>query len=409
MNRSDIRKNLQIHTVELKHLDQFNELLRYVFQVTNQVLIESGYEKGEIIRAKRPVLERSDVIGWFDGDTLVSQLSVYPCFVNIHGKIVKMGGLTGVGTYPEYSGLGLMNDLIAMALERMREKGQYISYLYPYSIPYYRKKGWEIMSDHMTYRVKDTQLPKFSNIPGHVKRLPIDHEDVIKTYDRFAHTHHGTMLREEIDWEEYWRWENEEERIAGVYYDACEKPAGYLFYWIKTDELHIKDMIYLNQQARKGLWNFITAHFSMVDEVRGNTYTNNALAFFLDDSQIEETIEPYYMARIVDLEGFLGEYPFQQQDSPESFELHFETSDPIALWNRKIISLSREKGGSITVGNKRTDNSVKADIQTLSTMFMSYRRPTFLLDAERLETSAKTLEMLESIIPDKQPYFSDFF
>ena len=36
----------------------------------------------------------------------------------------------------------------------MREKGQYVTYLYPYSIPYYRRKGWEIISDKISYEIK---------------------------------------------------------------------------------------------------------------------------------------------------------------------------------------------------------------------------------------------------------------
>ena len=37
-----------------------------------------------------------------------------------------MGGVTGVGTYPEYAGHGLMKDLIKLALETMRADQQWI-------------------------------------------------------------------------------------------------------------------------------------------------------------------------------------------------------------------------------------------------------------------------------------------
>ena len=47
-----------------------------------------------------------------------------------------------------------------------------------------------------------------------------------------------------------------------------------------ADEVfHIKEMFYLNQEARNGLWNFITAHFSMVYWVKGDIYKNEPLAF----------------------------------------------------------------------------------------------------------------------------------
>ncbi len=302
----NIRKSLQIKSVTPKDLEQFNDLLTYVFQVTQKDLEQSGYEEGELERAKRPVLEKSDVLGWFHQNELVSSLAIYPCTVNIHGTLYQMAGLTGVGTYPEYAGHGLMHDLVKLGLEHMRQHKQWISYLYPYSIPFYRKKGWEIMSDHLTFDVKDTQLPKQVEVPGHVERLEIDDPDVIETYNRFAMKNHGAMIRNQLNWDEYWRWENEEERTAGVYYDANDEPQGYVLYWIADEVFHVKEMIYTNQEARVGLWNFISAHFSMVTHVKGNIYKNEPLHFLLDDGDIYQTIKPYYMARIVDVKAFLG-------------------------------------------------------------------------------------------------------
>lgn len=405
MSEEQIRKNLELRPIELRDLDQYNELLRYVFQVTNQELEDSGYEDGEIVRAKRPILQRADVLGWFDGDSLVSQLSVYPCQVNIHGKIYKMGGLTGVGTYPEYSKLGLMGELIYIALQRMKENGQYISYLYPYSIPYYRKKGWEIMSDHMTFSIRDTQLPKQVEVPGHVKRLEVDDEDVLNTYDRFAQLNHGAMIRDKQSWEEYWRWENEEERIAGVYYDENDKPTGCLFYWIENDVFHIKDMIFINEEARNGLWNFIGAHFSMVDWIKGNVYKNEPVAFLLEDGHITETIEPYYMARIVDVELFFQGYPFIPNESP----VHFIVADPVAEWNRGIWSLAWDDSGEISIEHEPKGPSVNVDIQTLTTLMMGYRSPSYLTEIGRISGTKQAINILEEIIPDEQAYFSDYF
>jgi len=406
MSFNKIREHLKIKPVGVKYLKQYNELLRYVFQVTNRDLEESGYEDGEIVRAKRPILQRADVFGWFnEEDQLISQICIYPCQVNIHGRIFEMGSVTGVGTYPEYSNLGLMSDLIKLALENMRDKGQWVSYLYPYSVPYYRRKGWELMSDHITFDIKDTQLPRHTDVSGYVERLSVDDKDVIETYDKFARTHHGALIRKEPEWEEYWRWENEEERTAGVYYDQNDVPMGYVLYWIQEDVFNIKDMIYLNQEAYNGLWNFISAHFSMIDNVRGNIYKNEPIAFMLEDSQITETIEPYYMARIVDVAVFLANFPFAGRGKP----FHFVVSDPVADWNNGVFGVNCEDELQIQINREAVGNPVELDIQTLSALMMSYRSPSYFHRIERLKTDSKTLKILENIIPDERPYFSDYF
>lgn len=402
----NIKDNLIIKPVTVEYIDQYNELMRYVFQVTDRQLQESGYEDGELIRSKRPVLQQADVFGWFTpDDELISQICIYPCEVNVHGRMYKMGGITGVGTYPEYAGLGLMNDLIKFSLEKMRSSQQYISYLYPYSIPYYRRKGWEIMSDHMTFSFKDTQLPKHVEVAGHVERLDVTDEDVTEVYDRFARTMHGALIRNKIEWDEYWRWENEDERTAAVYYDADEQPQGCMFYWIEGDIFHIKEIFYLTQEARHGLWNFVGAHFSMIDQIKGETFMNEPMAFELEDSHILETIEPYYMARIVDVGEFLRAYPWDDDISP----FHFIVHDPIAEWNNGVFGISPGNNGEPEISRQTVGNPVELDIRVLSTMMMSYKSPAYLHKLNYLHTDAATLRLLEKLIPGEQPYFSDYF
>ncbi len=407
MEHNTVRDDLVLKPVTLEYLEQFNELLRYVFQVTEQDILRSGYEDGELVHAKRPVLKNADVFGWFTKeDELVAQVAVYPCRVNIHGTIFDMGGLTAVGTYPEYAGYGLAGTLIKTALGHMRSNRQWISYLYPYSIPFYRKKGWEIMSDHLTYSLKDSQLPKFQDSPGYVERYPADSPEVQQVYENFARKTHGCMLREQLNWDEYWRWENEDERTAAIYFQADGTPAGYVLYWIAKDVLHIKDMIYLNQEARKGLWNFISAHHSMVDSVVGNIYKNEPLSFFLDDGAIQQTIEPYYMARIVDVEAFLAQYPFEHEPIRP---FHFIVKDPLAEWNNGIFGFENAEDGSILCTRTPSGEGVEITVQTLTTMLMGYRRPAYLQSIEHLFCSPSVLGDLEKIIPDAEPYFSDYF
>ena len=57
-------------------------------------------------------------------------------------------------------------------------------------------------------------------------------------------------------------------------------------------------MIYLNREAKKGLWEYIHAHDSMIDAVHGYTYFSEPIAFEMDDGDIKETIRPYVMGRI---------------------------------------------------------------------------------------------------------------
>ncbi|WP_394231901.1 enhanced intracellular survival protein Eis [Niallia oryzisoli] len=403
MSRLD---RLRMGNVETKHFQQFNELLRYVFQVTKKELQMVGWEEREIALAKLPVLEKADVLGWFDGETLISQLAVYPFQVNIFGQTFEMGGLTGVGTYPEYSGLGLMNKLMRQALLDMQQRKQSISYLFPYSFPFYRRKGWEIISDKMTFEIRDYQMPKTKKVPGYVERLDTEHPDVRRVYRHFSGMRHAAMIRNELAWDEYWRWDLDD-LTAAVYYDGSHQPVGYLLYWISKDVLHVKEMVYINQEARIGLWNFISAHFSMVSKVIGNTYTNDPLAFWLEDADIKETIAPYYMARIVDVKQFIAQFPFRALGT--EVHLTFELDDPILEWNQGIFTLHVSETGQGQLIQTKGLADFSLDIQTLTTMLLGYKRPSYLAVIGRLGSNKQTVEILENLIERETPYFSDYF
>ena len=405
--KEKLHERLQMRALTTDDTAQYNALLRYAFQVTDSELASLGWNQKEMERSKKPVLKKTESYGWFDGEKLASQISIYPMQVNIFGQMYKMGGVTGVATYPEYMNLGLMSSLIKTALNSMRENHQCVSMLVPYMIPYYRKKGWEIVTDKMTYTIKDTQLPKRREVSGMVERVGIDSEDLRIVHNAFTRMRHGALKRNELEWEEYWRWEADDVIVA-VYYNEAGEPKGYLVYYIANDVFRIKELVYINQEARHGLWNYVSAHFSMIDKVVGTNYTNEPMAFLLEDSEIQEEIEPNVMARIVDFEAFIKKYPFDIISIHDY--LHFIIHDPVMECNCGDFSLRWDKQGNTIIerGGTRGER-VECDIQTLTAMFYGYKRPTYLKRVERLDASDDAVRILEDIIPIEQPYFSDYF
>lgn len=425
MTRQNLRAKLTMKTLDTTHIEQFNALLRYAFQVTDSVLSELGYNAESIKQAKYPILQNARVLGWFDKDKLISQIALYSMKMNIHNRIFEMGGITGVATYPEYSGMGLMADLMKETLSIMRAQKQSISCLYPYSIPYYRSRGWEIISDKMTFSIKDHQLPNISAQNGMIRRIERDDdEELIALYDRFAKSTHGALVRDKLAWDEYWRWDSDDEMVA-LYYDKNDVPQGYIAYLLEDDVFKIKEMLYCNEEARRGLWGYVNAHKSMFDKVEGNNFSNNTLAFLLEDGHIKESIQPYFMGRIVDIEQFLRDYPFALDAESRGHIFAFIIKDPLLEWNNrvfvlkfsaqkvelKVLESAQELDSMQTHSRTKSERipSVKTDIQTLTTMFFGYKRPSYLAKIKRLEASQDTINLLESIIPRAKPYFSDYF
>lgn len=385
-------------------LDQYNALLRYAFQVTEQELQTAGWRDDEIKQSKFPVLKRADILGCYDQNTLVSQFAVYPLDMNIYGNIYSVGFITSVSTYPEYSGRGIMARLMKQSLTRMREKKQSLALLYPYSIPLYRKHGWEIISNKISYSVKDRQIPKKAKAPGYVRRVDWDNTEFVNLHAIFAKQTHGCLFRNSLAWDEYWRWD-EDDTIVAIYYNVRHQPLGYMVYLIKGDIMHIKEMIYLNREAQRGLWEYIHAHDSMIDEVRGNTYFNEPIAFDMEDGDIKESIRPYIMGRIVDLEEFLSQYPCDP--SVEDICISFDIEDSFLEWNNRTFTLHFHKG-HCTLTDSPAPYRLSMSIGTLTTLLLGYKTAQQLFRLERIQGDALSVRRLDDVLLHEAPYISDY-
>ena len=97
--------------------------------------------------------------------------------MNVYGAVFPTGFVTSVCTYPEYTGHGIMKRLMLQSLTNMRGKGQSLALLYPYSIPLYHRLGWEIVSNKISYTIKDRQIPDKASAPGYVRRVKWENTD----------------------------------------------------------------------------------------------------------------------------------------------------------------------------------------------------------------------------------------
>ena len=357
--------------------EQYNALLRYAFQVTEAELAETGWKDDEIKQSKFPVLQRADVLGCFDKNELIAQFAVYPLDMNIYGIRYNVGFVTSVCTYPEYTGHGIMKKLMIQCLTRMREGHKSFALLYPYSIPLYRNLGWEIISNKMTYTIKDRQIPEKLHEPGYVRRVSWDDEEFHKLHSKFAEKTHGCLYRNNLAWEEYWRWDEDDTMVA-IYYSRDGVPYGYMVYMISSDIMHVKEMILVIQLG------------------------NNIL---LDDSDIKETIRPYAMGRIIDIKQFFGKYAIDPDEPACVFA--FDIEDELLSWNNgRFIVMFKDGHCSITSGTP--DYTMKMSIATLTTMLLGYKSAEKLYSMERIETTKEAVEKLDDILYHAIPYVSDY-
>ena len=361
-------------------------------------------------KSRREMINPEDTFVVVDHEKIVSKLTVLPFKTFIQGKEFAMGGVSGVVTWPEYRRSGLVKQLLRKGLEEMKEKGQTISFLFPFSIPFYRKYGWELFADKKMVTVKKAQLPRFQANIGCIRRVEKNYKLLDDMYQRFAMQFNGMLVRDKRWWQER-LFPNIKGQLA-IYYDEQGEAQGYLVYDVKNRTMKIQELIFLTTEAWRSLWTFISNHDSMVETVEYTTFGNDPALFFFKEPLVEQKTEPYFMARIVDLKQFLSMYPFLLADG-ESLVFHVE--DQFCEWNtgtyfvnnNEVKQFQQTKEGSSCT--HPPNRGIMCTIQDLSTMLLNYQKPSTLFMFEQISGNQEEVVLLEKAIPAKETAFFDFF
>lgn len=346
--------------------------------------------------------------GIFDGEELQAKLTIIPLQVYVHGNKFDMGGIAGVATWPENRRQGHVSTLLKHALQEMKSKGQTLSFLHPFSIPFYRKFGWELYAEYKKYTIPVSKFPRKVEVPGRIVRGVTDIPTLDGMYQAYASRYNGTLVRDEAWWT---RFVLQGDNHSVVYYSAEGKPTGYALYELKDKDLVCDEFVYLNEEARSALWTFFGNHDSRIEQVTMTMVPgDDQLPFMLPDPRVTQEIVPYFMARIVDLKSFVEQYAFEAH---QEAVMTIQVEDSVAPWNAGRWRLSVNQEGKAELSELPTDQGEQADlttdIQTLSALFTGYKRAQALHAIHRLNGNPKALTQLETMIPAGQTYLMDFF
>lgn len=360
------------------------------------------------------VMASQQIWGYFDQEQLAAQLVILDIKTWVNNKAFDMGGIAAVATWPEHRRQGMVGQLLSHALKVMKESGQTLSFLAPFSFAFYRKYGWEGYVEYMRYDIATHQLPKPELAAGgKFQRIEPDSAVLNPIYEAYAKRFNGMLVRTE-DW---WRKRvfHRKKGIVTLYLNAAGEPEGYLIYQVKEKVLTVHELITLTEDANRGLWRLISNHDSMIEKVVCQAPLGDPLPFVLADPRIKQEVVPYFMARIVDAAAFLREYSFNTDVEGASLgkPLYLKVKDEHAEWNNGIFQIQPVQGGEdniITVDKERVfDGGISCDIQTLSALLMGYKRASLLHRIGRLHGDADEIARLERLIPERTTYLTDFF
>lgn len=337
----------------------------------------------------------------------MAKLHLLPLQCNINGSKFDMGGLSSIASWPEYRRGGLVRNLIKKSLQTMKENNQLVSFLHPFSIPFYRKYGWEQV---FSYRVVEMPVEAFrleADGIGYVRRTR-KIECLNEIYEKFIKSYSGNIKRSN-NWWKYRVLPKLSEVV--VAYDNNDVPIGYLGYNLVNGMFEVSEFVNLNENARHLLYSFIGNHDSMIDKVKLKIAHDNYLNENLHHPPMTEEIHHHFMVRIVDVNTFLKLYPFQSEGSSTTIKL--KIVDDFMEENTGVYEVNvKEEDVIVNRIDENSHTDIECSVQQLSLMLIGNVSPIRLLMNKKIKGNAGIVEKLAKILERPHsytPYLMDTF
>jgi predicted acetyltransferase len=315
---------------------------------------------------------------------MASMFCTIPFTMRAAGKAIAMGGITSIGTLPEFRRQGLSRKLMTQALADMHEKGQSIASLWASQAAIYQRYQFAMTTVRRSYSIDTVDLifNDSRDTDCKVRRvaLPDDFDTIKSVYiefikDRFCYLHRSRAL---------WHHNMLEDvaadgptRIA-VSYDSARKPVGYVIYTLRSgkvdhearsQEIKVREIIWHTIDACRSLWQFLGAH-----DLVGRIVWHDAPA---DDPAHELLAEPRLLHardtegawfRIVDVAGALSSRGYAAEGS---LKIGIE-DDQLTPWNTGTYELKVSDGaGEVTKGTTGAD--IRMSLKTLTSLYTGFR------------------------------------
>jgi len=357
-------------------------------------------------------------LGVFDGPRLVACTIIGTLTLAWGEADVPMGGIGGVACTADQRGRGHVGRLLGESLRTMRDAGQFLSGLYPFSFAFYRRHGWDWVGEQRQYSVPTSELK--AGPEGRLLTMyeGMDALEIVRpVYETFARRYFGMGLRREAapgdaapDW-----WKRALDHRDGrttyvqVYTDSSTGAAeGYLTFRYPSGDGagEVGDFFANTPAAYRGLLSVLHYYAVQVEKITFSAPMDDPLPLHVMHWDLETKIRPLFMGRVVDVAAALTAL---RPEADLSNRLVLSIADAQCDWNNQAFAVTLD-AGHVSVVPTQDAPGVSLDIQTLSQAYWGQPSLDFLRSAGRVVVAGEgQYALLSRLLPPRICFLRDFF
>jgi predicted acetyltransferase len=361
-------------------------------------------------------------VGAFIDGKLVADVRTVPMMRRFHGTTTAFGGVGPVTCAAPYRRRGLVAKLLVLAMERMRDRGQWLSGLHTPHDALYQRFGWERAEGKKSYAFapKDVKL-RIRGAAGATEPVePDDWRRLDRIFREKTQDANGPFVRAEVWWRQavlkHWDSGKLVDSDAVVWLDGDGNEQGYAVYgnrdlgargqW-RSQGIWIRDFQALTADAYLGLWEHMLTH-DLADKIEVELHPRDAFRELVDNPHKVETTAGFgTMVRIVDVEQALARRPYI---GPGSAAFTARIEDRNLPWNDGTWRIEASDGHLHAEKTGATPD-VEMGVNTLAPLYSGFLRPDIAANAGfvRVTRPDAVAEMMQVFAVRDEPYSPDYY
>lgn len=339
------------------------------------------------------------------GERVIAGLYAINLPVSFVGRQLAMRGIGVVMSDPVFRGQGGPSKLMRQALVEMDAAQVELSYLAPFSYTFYRRFGYEQVFNRTTTTFKRQELVA-PDLSSDVQFSTASFAAVVEKLQAFYAARvqdlRGGLVRDDWWWDYLVTRYNERQVL--LCQGADGGLLGYTLYVETPNEIQVVERVAVNAQVSNTLLVYLNNQLDEGQQL--SVVTPNSMYFGLElpEPDLATTaVTPYMMARIVNIQSFVRQYPF----SADFAEINIKLTDPVIERNNGVW---RFTPGSLTKAPAQQRPDLEISITRFSQLMLGAVTLQQLIDWQQvIVNDDKRAQQFALTLVQTEPELVDYF
>ncbi len=354
--------------------------------------------------------------GAFIGDKMIATVKMFAYNANFDGKKCEINGIADVLTDPDIRRSGAITKLYKYMFEKMNNSGQVFSHLYPFTMAFYRKYGYELCCREVEWTIPSDYLPQedFSGLVRYDNDVS-QQEDIKKVFQEFIKMYNLSVNKSERMWNRFFKVNSAYTTGAYSYIHYTDGVAdGFISYRVIESENDIQSFstgnkfYFTSQKALIDLLSFMGSLRAYYKNLKITLPENIDISYVLSEicggwgkKNVKKEIYDIGATRIVNVKR-----AFEHAKYNGSGKISVKVNDKYCPWNDKIFEV--EFDGECCSVCESEYYDIELDIGSLTALLLGFRSAEDIITMPNVKIYKNT-EDIKKVFYKKNVWIAEHF